>query len=249
MADISKVTLPSGTTYNLKDQQARNDIATLKETAIGAMHYLGVTSTSINDGSSTNPITIGGADVTAKNGDVVIFGKLELVFSDSDAKWHEYGSTGSLKSLAFADSATGTYTPSGNVSQPVFTGKEQTIKVNTTPTGTVSAPTITTSLNTATVNSITDVGSLPSCTLPKMTASVENETLSLGWTDGAWNAGKLPTKGNNVVVATGIKSIVASEPTFTGTESEGSATFTPSGTVSKPSFTGSSASVTVTAKE
>ena len=29
MADISKITLPSGTTYNLKDEQARNDITTL----------------------------------------------------------------------------------------------------------------------------------------------------------------------------------------------------------------------------
>lgn len=86
MADLDKVTLPSGSTYNLKDTQARQDIETLKATAVGAVHYLGVTTTALSDGSETNPITIGESTVTAKNGDFVIYGKLELVFSSSDNK-------------------------------------------------------------------------------------------------------------------------------------------------------------------
>lgn len=43
MTDLDKVTLPSGSTYNLKDTQARQDIETLKATAVGAVHYIGVT--------------------------------------------------------------------------------------------------------------------------------------------------------------------------------------------------------------
>jgi len=69
------------------------------------LHYLGVTTTALTDDSNTNPITIGGKSVTAKTGDIVIYGKLEFVFSDTDNKWHEFGSTGSLKALAFKDSA------------------------------------------------------------------------------------------------------------------------------------------------
>lgn len=130
MADLDKVTLPSGSTYNLKDTQARQDIETLKATAVGAVHYLGVTTTALSDGSETNPITIGESTVTAKNGDFVIYGKLELVFSSSDNKWHEYGSTGSLKALAFKDSATGKITPAGTVSQPTFTGNAGSISLS-----------------------------------------------------------------------------------------------------------------------
>ena len=66
MPDLDKVTLPSGSTYNLKDTQARQDIETLKATAVGAVHYIGVTTTALSDGADTNPITINGASVTAK---------------------------------------------------------------------------------------------------------------------------------------------------------------------------------------
>lgn len=38
MADISKITLPSGTTYDIKDSAARQDIDDLKNTLTGAMH-------------------------------------------------------------------------------------------------------------------------------------------------------------------------------------------------------------------
>lgn len=231
MADISKITLPSGTTYDIKDGVAREMISGLS----GAMHYLGTTTTSITDGASTNPISIGGKSVTAKNGDVVIYSTREYVFSDSDSKWHEFGSTGSLKALAFKDSASGNHTPSGSVSQPSFTGTEATISSSYTPAGTVSAPTITVTPNTTTVNSITAVGSLPN-----WTASVADETLTIGW-----SAGTLPTKGSNTTVATGIKSATASQPTFSGTAGTATASYTPSGTVSKPTFSGTQSSITV----
>lgn len=185
MADISEITLPSGVTYDIKDATARNDISMLKGSGTGAMHYAGVTTTALANDSSTSPIKINEVDYTPSNGDVVIYGQLEFVWSTSDKKWHEFGSTGSLKGLAFKDSASASYTPAGSV----------------------SAPTVTVAVNTVKVAPITGVG-----TLPNFTASVSNETLTLGF-----SAGSLPTKGEDVTVATGIKSASASAPAFTGT--------------------------------
>lgn len=286
MADISKITLPSGSEYNLKDSSARAEIENIKGSITGAMHFLGVTTTALTDGSLTNPITIAGESVTAIAGNVVIYGELEFVFSGSDNKWHEYGSTGSLKALAFKNNASGNYTPSGNVSKPSFTGNELTSSGSYTPDGTIQftnsnttatvskaasgavtytpegtvTPTVT--LSNTTVNSITDVGTLPTCTMPSLSTTVVNENLTFIWTDGQFTAGTLPTKGENVSVATGVESATAtfsgtgarlvtsniSVPTsadFTGTEATVSVKGTPSGDVSQPTFTGSQDTVTV----
>lgn len=158
MADISEITLPSGVTYDIKDATARSEISILKGSGTGAMHYAGVTTTELENGSSTSPININEVDYTPSNGDVVIYEQLEFVWSTSDEKWHEFGSTGSLKGLAFKDSASASYTPEGSV----------------------SAPTVTVAVNTASVTPITDVG-----TLPDFTASVSNETLTLGFSAGS----------------------------------------------------------------
>jgi hypothetical protein len=158
MADISEITLPSGVTYDIKDATARSEISILKGSGTGAMHYAGVTTTALENGSSTSPIKINEVDYTPSNGDVVIYEQLEFVWSTSDKKWHEFGSTGSLKGLAFKDSASASYTPEGSV----------------------SAPTVTVAVNTASVTPITDVG-----TLPNFTASVSNETLTLGFSAGS----------------------------------------------------------------
>lgn len=158
MADISEITLPSGATYDIKDATARHDISILKGSATGAMHYAGVTTTALANGSSTSPIKINNADYTPSNGDVVIYESLEFVWSTSDDKWHEFGSTGSLKALAFKDSASASYTPKGSV----------------------SAPSVSVAVNTASVTPITGVG-----TLPSFTASVNNEVLTLGFSAGS----------------------------------------------------------------
>lgn len=86
MADISQITLPSGSTYTLKDAQARQDIETLTGSLSGALHFLGVTTSDIADGSTTNPIVIDSQNVTAAAGDVAIKGDKEFVFSDIDNK-------------------------------------------------------------------------------------------------------------------------------------------------------------------
>lgn len=270
--EISKITLPSGTTYDIKDATARAKIDSLS----GAVTYLGVTTTALTDGSTTATVSIGGKQVTAAAGDVVIYGELEFIWSDTEKKWHEFGSTGSLKALAFKDSASASYTPAGTVSAPTFTGKavDVTLKTtaagsvtiskgtvstdspaNYTPEGAVSTPTITVTPTTASVKPFGSAGTLPSCTLPNMTATVADETLTLGWTAGSFSAGTLPTAGTAVTVATGIKSATSSKPTFTGTgvkldaaftgkEADATGSVTASGTVGTPTFKGTAATIT-----
>lgn len=194
MADISKVTLPSGTSYDLKDAQARSDIADIQAALTGGIHYIGVTTTPLTDGATTNPITIGGQSYTAESGDLAIYGSLEFIYTDTDSKWHEFGSTGSLKALAFKDSASGSYTPAGAV----------------------STPTITVTPNTTSISPVSDVGTLPTCELPDLSMSVANETLAFSWDAGSFSAGSLPTLGSSQTVVTGISSASSSQPSFTG---------------------------------
>ncbi len=247
----------------------------------GGMHYRGVTTTALTNGATTSPIVIDSNNYTPQSGDIVIYGSLEFIFSSTDNKWHEFGSTGSLKALAFKDSASTTYKPAGTVSKPTFTGTEKSVSVtgtpagtisigegtaNYTPAGTVSTPTITVTVNTATKyvaasasgGGAVTAGTKASCTLPELTTSVSNETLTFGWTAGSFTANTptavtLPTFSSQTI-ATGIKSATSSQPTFTGTGKEliftgasltSTGKYTPAGTVSQPTFTGTSATITV----
>lgn len=58
LSKLSKITLPSGTTYDLRDSYAQ--------------HYVGITTTALSTGATTNPITIGGNSYTAKENDLVL---------------------------------------------------------------------------------------------------------------------------------------------------------------------------------
>lgn len=185
MADISKITLPSGSTYDLKDAQARNDIADIQRAISGGIHFRGETTTALTDGATTNPITINGNSYTAVSGDLVLYDEKEFLFDGT--KWIEMGDLSLLGTLAYKNSASGSYTPAGSVSAP---------NISVAAAG-----------GTTTVNSITSVG-----TLPAYTATVANETLTM-----TWNAGTLPTKGADTVVKTTDAAYSASQPTFTGT--------------------------------
>lgn len=175
MPDISKITLPSGTTYDIKDAVAR-------QSAAGGIQLRGVTTTELVDEATTNPITINGESYTAVNQDAVFYGKKEFVFDGTN--WHEFGDMSGLGDLAHKNTASGSYTPAGNVSQPTFTGTPTTFTGTYKPTGTITVTTKTTDNKTATVS-------------------------------------KAPS---------------------------GTATYTPEGTVSAPTFTGSSSTVAITSE-
>ena len=82
MADISQITLPSGSTYNIKDSTARQQITELTGAVSGAIHYRGVTTTVLTDGAAggTNgAVTIDNKSYTPSAGDVVIYGNSEFI--------------------------------------------------------------------------------------------------------------------------------------------------------------------------
>lgn len=138
MADIqyiSQITLPSGNTYVIKDKEARELIA-------GGVHYRGVTTTALTDGSTTNPIQIGGQSYTAESGDLVIYqetNKPDREFIWNGSSWDEFGiGIGTLGALAFKNSAQGEYvkpTGEGSVSYDKatsFNGTTATLTVGGT---------------------------------------------------------------------------------------------------------------------
>ena len=250
MPDISKITMPSGTVYDIKDAYARTVIA-------GGMSFIGVTTTALTDGSTTNPITIDGASVTAQNGNVTVYGNAEFVWVEptgENGRWVKFGDESNLGDLAYKDSASGTFTPSGSVSGS-FTGtpvrlvtdeirttigvelvtSNKTVSVSGTPSGTVSTPTIsvdsagsTTTIKNPT--STTKVASVVTANAgatapsnPLSYAEVSGETLILnqiGYTTGA------TITTSNVTVKTGDATYTASTPTFTGTALTATGTLT-----------------------
>ncbi len=171
MADLTKVQI-GDQTYSLADQQARELIETLQNSLTGAMTFIGEalqfnasgpvyiktgSTTAVCYYTGTQPtattIVIGGTTYTLtykklSPGDVVISGQLEFIWSDADNTFHELGSTGSLKALAFKDNASGNYKPKGTVkSTPTKTNKTLTPVVtqgtvnatgNYTPEGTIT---------------------------------------------------------------------------------------------------------------
>lgn len=168
--ELSKIKLPSGSLYYIKDEEARNMIAALE----GYTVFLGVTTTALTDGAQTNPIVINGNNVTATTGGIATYNSKEFIFNGT--AWQEFGDLSGLGSLAYKNSATGSFTPQGNVSQPTFSGNELTSTgsfkpsgsvtiskgtgtANYTPEGTVSKPTFTGSSSTYT-GSFTPGGSV-----------------------------------------------------------------------------------------
>ena len=213
MADLSQITMPSGTTYNFKDAEARSLISELQSYT----DYLGVTTTVLTDGATTNPIKIGSENVTAKKGNIVNYNSKEFIFNGTG--WQEFGDLSGLGALAYKNSATGSYTPAGTVSQPTFTGSASTVTITATdntsgnyqPKGTVSKPTFTGSSTTFTGKFT------PEGTVSVSTKGTTNKTATVS-----------PASSGT---ATYTPAGTVSQPTFTGSSTESKGKFTPAGSV------------------
>jgi hypothetical protein len=261
---IKELTLPSGNTYWLKDDEVRqwigdgttsgaekrlSDAESEIQKLSNATHWLGVTTTTLSDGATTNPITINGDSVTAVSGDIVQDSNgNEYIFNGT--AWQALGSSvGTLGNFAYVDTGTVTITPQGSNASSSVSGTCSVTPsgsistgsgtANYTPAGSVSAPTISVSSagSTAKVTGITSVGSMP-------TYAVSNEILTI-------TAGTPPTADSEKTFKTGDASYSASTPTFTGTGAElkftGTASSgTISGTAQAQTFTGTEATHTVT---
>lgn len=135
MSDISKLALPvevSGeiqlVEYDIKDAVARERIDELTQ----ALYWIGVTTTALTDGATTNPITVNSEQVEVEAGAVAQYQGTEFVWSGS--AWQVLG-VGNLGSLAYQNSASASYTPDGSVS--ITKGNDTT--ANVTPFGTAGS--------------------------------------------------------------------------------------------------------------
>lgn len=273
---VYEITLPSGNSYYIEDNEVRQWIGTGStsgaeyriselETAISklsnATHWLGVTTTPLTDGATTNPITIGGSSVTAKSGDIVqTSSRAEFIFNGT--AWQELGSSvGTLKAFAYADTGEVTIKPKGSNSTSSVSGtcsvtpsgsiSTGTGTANYTPAGSVSgsvtAPTISvkTAGSTASVKPFGSAGTLPSCTLP--TYTVSNGVLTI--TAGSFSAGTLPSAGTAVTVKTGDAAYQATAPSFSGSFSGTGAQLKFTGSASSGTISGTAAAQTFTGTE
>lgn len=228
MPDIKQIQLPNGNTYDLRDSRVDSIISQ-------GTRWIGVTTTAISDGSTTSTIKIGGVDHQAEEGDICSYNNMEFIWNGT--MWQEFGSTGSLKALAFKDSASGTvavpktYTFTGTAANVSVSGTtagsvsltKSAVEIKTkssgtnsyTPAGSVSTPTISvkTAGSTTSVTPFGSAGTLPSATMP--TYTVSNEILTI--TAGSFSAGTLPSAGTAVTVKTGDAAYQSSQPSFTGT--------------------------------
>lgn len=97
----------------------------------GGVYYAGKTTTPLTDGSTTNPIVIDGESVLIeKAGAIVIYGESgqnadEFIWDGS--KWNRLGSTNGLGDLAFSNTTSASYTPTGNVAITATTDQSASI--------------------------------------------------------------------------------------------------------------------------
>lgn len=132
---VSKVKLPGDTTiYYIKDEEARDLIAQLGDFTA----YLGITTTPLTDGSTTNPITIDGDSVTAVAGNIVSYndttGSLYTAkdFIFNGTIWQEFANPTKLGKFAYVSQGTATFTPS--------VSKTGTVSVNNKTLATTEIP-------------------------------------------------------------------------------------------------------------
>lgn len=264
MPEISSITLPSGTKYDIKDAQAREDIASIEASIAGGMTVVGETSTELEDGSLLDIIVINGENHRARKGDLVWYQNSEFLY-DGD-EWKFIGDLSAIGALGYKDSAQGLFTPSGSISQPTFSGNllnsegvftpNGEIQVlpeaveNYTPSGTISQPTFSGSTMTST-GTYTPAGTVskPSIIITPATGTVASiddvgtlpsftATVANENLTLGFNPGSLPTKGADQYVLTGAIAELDSAPIFTGSEATIISEGTPEGSVSQPSFIG-----------
>ena len=259
MADnptISKITLPSGTTYDLKDAKAREDIAGIQAIIAGGVSFIGETTTALEDGSTTNPITINDQSVTATSGALVVYGSKEFIFDGT--KWIEFGDLGTLKALAFKDSASGTYTPQGSISAS-FSGNSNTVSFtisandngNYTPAGSISGVTFSGSSMTSTGN-FTPSGSVSfsnsNLTAAVTTADTGTATYTPSGTISGMSFSGSSMTSTGTFTPSGSISFSNSNKTATvAAAASGTATYTPGGSVDAPTISVSASGTTSTA--
>ena len=224
---ISQITLPSNTTYDIKDTWARDQIETI--TGAAALKFCGVSTTPLTDGGTENP-TIDGSPVTTKKlGEIYFYGSSEFIWGD-DNKWHELGNLTNLGAMAYANTASTSYQPAGTITSPTFSGATMTL---TTSIGIITGGTIT-------------VDHYESEYWPVLASTTDYG--SAATYQPAGTVGSATFTGTTATVSMSTKYTPAGSvgaPTFTGTTStiSMSTSYRPAGTVGSATFTGTTTDI------
>lgn len=220
MAYISKITLPNGSTYDIKDAEAR--IAIEAFAGGNAVVFMGVSSTALTDGGNENP-TVNNTAVTTKTaGQLYFYGTQEYVYG-KDNKWHELGSLESLGALAYKDivkydkATSATYTNTNSSKSLTLSGTSSNVAITSTPNtsgnyqpeGTISQLDFT-----GTQGTVSSTGTVTSGTV---TLATENKTATVA-----------PASSGT---ATYTPSGTITQPASGGQDVSFTGTFTPEGSV------------------
>ena len=265
---ISKLAMNSAT-YTIKDAWARAEIAEIESAIAGGVHFRGVSSTAIADGDSVKAITLTDGETTIAaadqaNGDIFIYnnGKKNLEFVVSGGKYSEFGSTGELGALAFADTAAGSttvdiasaitfgeYTPNVSKGTLAVTTGNDTITVTSTAdtaTGSFSPAALTIAASTVTLTPTTGTfTALKDVTYNSTTATL---TISDGTSDAFWKsatgeaAGQTVTPTANQTISVSYQKVtpVAEKTFLTSSSLTGDLAVTaaaPTATITNPTIT------------
>ena len=227
MADIAKIKLPSGTEYDIKDAWARQQI----EALVGgsAVIFRGVSSTALTDGGTEKP-TIGGEVINdVVTGNLVFYGTDEFIWGTNGA-WSELGPTLTiLGDLAYADTASASYTPAGSVS---FTNTNKTATVAPAASGTAT---------------YTPAGTITGAAFTGASMTSTGTFTPSGDVTSTFTGASMTSTGS--FTPSGSVSLTTENKTATVSKAaSGTATYTPEGSVAAPTISVATAGSTTTIK-
>ena len=180
---ISKITLPSGSTYNIKDAGARQLIESLS----GSTAFLGITTTPLYDQCTTSSITVNDASVEVMNGNIAIYGKREFIYDGT--KWNEFGDLELVDVTTDSRNVFGTSTTfQGNQSNVTFTGGSSDVVLGEDTTFTLTNGSVT--HGAPTVDAVLGTGTTFSAGSQTVTLGDTKKYLSAGASGGgtSWNS-------------------------------------------------------------
>ena len=170
MPEISRITLPSGTTYDIKDTTARNmasvkiqfafssNAATTPKDVTWTKDGQTITGTLYPSSDTENHIYMVPMDNASGKDLYSEYITWKTWYQETPAqgywqyKWEKIGDTdidlSSLGALAYKDTVTTQVTPEGTVSQPTFTGNSMTSTGTYTPSGTIAGGSVSINLET-----------------------------------------------------------------------------------------------------
>jgi hypothetical protein len=256
--EISKITLPSGTTYSIKDEIARQMASagvsfTISTSAANTPKDV----TWDNDGTTITGTLVASASTTgifylvkaSTEGGKDIYAEYVTVKNGNAYLWEKIGTTdidlSDLGNLAYKDNVSVNVKPEGTVSTPTFTGNAMTSTGSFVPDGEVSKPTFTGSEGTVSVSG-TPAGTIsvgtgsanytPAGTVSAPTITVTPSTATK-YVAGSATGGGSVTAGSAASCTLPTLATSVSDETLTLSWTDGSFTPNTPTAVTLPSFT------------